>query len=129
MSSVAINSFRDLDVWQVSMALALDCYKLTNRFPDTERYGMVSQMRRAAVSIPSNVAEGHVRPTSVYRNHVSIALGSRAELETVVELALRLQFVTTDDAAAVVSGLDRVGRMLNRLSESLRRRALERRQE
>jgi len=79
-----INSYRDLEVWQLGIELVLDCYAVTNRFPAHERFGLTSQARRAAVSIPSNIAEGHnrrsPRSTNAYRNHVSIALGSGGDL-------------------------------------------------
>lgn len=95
-----IQSFRDLNVWQEAMDLAVDCYALTAVFPKSEIYGLTSQARRAAVSIPSNIAEGHARPTSVYRNHVSIGLGSQGELDTLLELAVRLRYLTTNDINA-----------------------------
>ena len=88
-----IKSYRDLDVWQLGVELAVDCYALTSRFPAEERFGLTGQARRAAVSIPSNVAEGHNRRSpqsnNAYRNHVSIALGSSGELDTQFEVALR----------------------------------------
>ena len=114
-----ILSFRDLEVWQEAMSLAESCYKLTAKYPAHEHYGLVSQTRRAAVSIPSNIAEGKVRPTNAYRNHVSIALGSQAELDTVVELACRLKLVTPDEVIPTKEHADRVGRMLYRLAASL----------
>ena len=125
MTQSKIQSFRDLEVWQLSMDLAVDCYTLTSKFPKSEVYGLMSQTRRAATSIPSNIAEGHPRQTSVYRNHVSIALGSQAELDTVLELAVRLCYVTTHDVEAISACLERVGRMLHRLADALERKELE----
>jgi four helix bundle protein len=85
-------AYKQLDVWQLSMTFVEECYKATAGFPREELYGLTSQIRRAAVSIPSNVAEGHCRRTTkVYANHVSIALGSHGEIETCIELAHRLR--------------------------------------
>ena len=125
MTERAIQSFRDLDVWQRAMDLSVECYRLTSVFPKHELYGLTSQTRRAATSIPSNIAEGHARPTAVYRNHVSIALGSQAELDTVLELAIRLGYVSVEQMAVVTSQLQNVGRMLHRLFAALERKILE----
>jgi four helix bundle protein len=118
-----INSYRGLEVWQVGMELVLDCYALTKRFPYDERYGLSSQSRRAAVSIPSNVAEGHNRRSphsnNAYRNHVSIALGSCGELDTQLEIALRLGYLPHADLLAANDKLSRLGQMLRRLQQSL----------
>jgi four helix bundle protein len=114
-----IVSFRDLRVWQIAMDLAVDCYLLTRRYPKSELYGLTSQTRRAASSIPANIAEGHARQTNVYRNHVRIALGSHAELETVLELAGRLRYTADADVTVIQERLNRVGRMLHRLATSL----------
>ena len=119
MAHQRILSFRDLDVWQEAMALAVECYKLTASYPDSEKYGLISQTRRAAVSIPSNIAEGQVRPTNVYKNHVSIALGSQAELDTLMELADRLAFAGGPELADFKQRMHRVGRMLHKLGDSL----------
>jgi four helix bundle protein len=78
-----IDSYRDLTVWQAAMKLVKHVYEQTGRFPSNEQFGLTSQLRRAAVSIPSNIAEGHAREsTKEYLHHVSFALGSLAELET-----------------------------------------------
>ena len=118
-----IRSYQDLDVWKLGMDLVMDCYALTSRFPADERFGLTAQARRAAVSIPSNVAEGHNRrsPDSnkAYRNHVSIALGSSGELDTHLEVALRLGYVRFKDLEFATEKLDRVGQMLRRLQQRL----------
>jgi four helix bundle protein len=81
----SIETYRDLEAWQFGMTLVERCYAETKGFPVDERYGLTAQLRRAAISIPSNVAEGACRrTTNAYINHVSIALGSHAELETCV---------------------------------------------
>ena len=88
-----IRSHRDLEAWQVAMDL-VDCvYRLTDVFPDRERYGLQSQLRRAGVSVPSNIAEGQARPIPAALNHLSIALGSLAEIDTQMEIARRRNYV------------------------------------
>src|SRR6266496_168217 len=96
---MTINSFRDLRVWQSGMELVTQIYRLTQSFPREEQYGLTSQMRRAAVSVPSNIAEGHARESSKeYLNHLSIVQGSLAELQTQIEIAARLDFVAAEAA-------------------------------
>jgi four helix bundle protein len=95
---MSIQSHRDLLVWQKSMTLVTECYRLTEKFPDRERYGLSSQLQRAAVSIPANIAEGNARrSTASYLNHLSIAAGSVAELETHLLIAINLRYVTTSE--------------------------------
>ena len=92
----AIVSFRDLEAWQAGMDLVITTYELCRRFPKDEQFDLVRQMRRAAVSIPSNIAEGHGNGLSRrYRHHVAIALGSLGELSTQLEIAVRLQLART----------------------------------
>jgi four helix bundle protein len=107
---MTINSFRDLRVWQGEMDLVEQVYRLTQTFPAQEIYGLTNQMRRAAVSVPSNIAEGHTREhTKEYLHHVSVAQGSLAELQTQLEIAGRLRYLVPDqltqvlDEAAVLS--------------------------
>lgn len=88
---IKTRSYRDLIIWQKSMVLAVEIYRLTKQFPKTEQYGLSSQMQRAAVSIPSNIAEGSKRKhLAEYLQFLSIANGSAAELETQIELCIRL---------------------------------------
>lgn len=129
MRNDVVTSYRDLRVWQCGMALALACYRLTARFPRHETFGLRSQARRAVTSLATNIAEGHARPTKVYRNHVSVALGSQAELETLIQLAVGLGYVTEADTAPIRSELERIGRMLHRLAKSLDRKIREARAE
>jgi len=91
-----ITSYRDLEAWQLGMDLAEAIYGLTRKFPREELFGLTSQLRRAAVAIPSNVAEGHRHGTVAYRHYVTIALGSHAECETQLELASRLKLAPAD---------------------------------
>ena len=116
---MAINTFRDLDVWQCGMQLALVAYRVTEAFPQAERYGLISQIRRAATSIPANLAEGHGRPRAAYRNHVSIAIGSQAELDTLVELSRSLGYLQAEDHSPIAAQLAQVGQMLHGLARAL----------
>ena len=115
-----VRSYRDLLVWQRAMDLALGIYALSRSFPDSERFVMVSQLRRAAVSVPSNIAEGHARSsTRDFLRFLSIASGSLAELETQLILAHRLDYLDQDrlDSTLVLAG--ETGRMIRGLQTSL----------
>jgi four helix bundle protein len=116
----AIESFRDLTVWQRGMQLVEDVYDLSRSLPSDERFGLAMQMRRSAISIPSNLAEGFRRwRRQAYCNHVSIALGSQGELETQIEIAVRLKYVTPGRAAVALQRTEEVGKMLSGLLNSL----------
>jgi four helix bundle protein len=116
----ATKSFRDLDVWQEAMTLVEEIYALSKAFPTEERFGLTSQLRRAAVSIPSNIGEGGRRKKwKSHLYHLDIALGSQGEVDVQLELAVRLRFCATADAQRVQSRVDRIGRMLNGLIDSL----------
>ena len=119
-----ILSYRELGVWQRGVDLTLLAYRLAQRLPSSERYELAAQIRRAATSIPANVAEGHERRGKGYLHHVRIALGSLAELETHVEVARRLGFLTDADLAALMKETAPLGRMLHGLRRSLVRRLL-----
>jgi four helix bundle protein len=93
-----IRDHRDLEAWRVGMDAVLETYKLSADFPKTETYGLTAQMRRAAVSVPSNIAEGQARKSRAGINHLSIALGSFAELDTQLEVAVRLSYVSVSRA-------------------------------
>jgi four helix bundle protein len=121
-------TYRDLVVWKLGMELAERCYKATADFPKSELYGLTGQLRRASVSIPSNLAEGHARrSTKAYLNHVSIAIGSQAEFATCIELAARLGFLTQADRDRIVSVSDSVGRLLYGLHRALKLKVAARR--
>ena len=116
----SIRSYRDLRVWQEAMELTELCYKRTAGFPKCEIYGLQSQVRRAAVSVVSNIAEGHSRQSrAAYLNHLSIALGSQAEVETQIELSLRLAYLSDSEAKEILDLAARVGRQLHALMASL----------
>ena len=113
-------SFRDLTVWQRSMDLVEHVYTISNRFPGDERFGLTAQIRRAAVSVPSNIAEGSRRKKrNVFRNYLRIALGSQAEIEVQLEVALRLRFLPLEEYKSAQAEVEEVGRMLNGLINSL----------
>lgn len=117
-----IGTHRELRIWREAMALAEMVYQVIAHFPDSERFGLVAQMRRAAVSVPANVAEGAARSSSKeFANFLSFARGSLAELETQIELARRLGFV--GNSLAIHTQCDSCGRMLSALIASIRRRA------
>jgi four helix bundle protein len=114
-----IETYRDLDTWQACMSAVEQTYSVTRQFPIEERFGLTSQARRAAVSMPSNVAEGWSRhSTAVYINHVSIALGSHGELETCLEIGRRLKYLAQSDFDASMRFIDRAGQLLNGLLRS-----------
>jgi four helix bundle protein len=115
-----ISSFRDLRVWQQGMDLVEEIYRVSQGFPKYEVYGLAGQMRRAAVSVPANIAEGHIRKhTKVFLNHLSIALGSLAELQTETEVALRLGYLTADESASVLKQSASLARQLHSLRNAI----------
>lgn len=115
-----IRNFRDLDVWKMGKEIVLDVYRATAAYPRVEAYGLVAQMRRASVSIPSNVAEGFNRfHNKEYRQFLFIALGSCAELETQVEISSDLGFVQRDIRDLIIEKLDHETRMLRNLVKKL----------
>jgi len=117
------SGYRELETWQKAMDLATQVYSVSAQIPSAERFGLCSQIRRAAVSIPSNIAEGHCRRTTrAYANHVSIALGSQGELETCMEIARRLKMLRSEDAEHVATACAAVGMMLSRLYQALERK-------
>ena len=118
-----IKTFRDLYAWQVGMDTVALTYEVTAGFPPDERFGLTSQMRRASVSIPSNVAEGQaVRAARWSLRHVIIAIGSAAELETQLEAAIRLEFVSRDGARALAGSIDRLQKLLYGMRREKERR-------
>jgi four helix bundle protein len=116
-----INTYKDLIVWQKSMKLAKEVYILTEKFPKSEMFGISSQMRRATVSIPSNIAEGFVRKhRKEFSQFISIAFGSGAELETQIEISKILNFVRPKDYEQADLLLIEVMKMLNKLNSTLK---------
>lgn len=115
-----VESYENLIVWQKSMDLVIAVYALTGKFPKEEIYGLTSQMRRAAISIPSNIAEGSRRSSRKdFRNFLLNAYGSGAELETQIRIAKRLSFGEAKDYVSADALLSEVMRMLNKLTHEL----------
>lgn len=118
--SEGIRSYRDLRVWQRGMELAEGVYLLTKDFPADERFGLTSQARRAAASIPANIAEGHGRATGgAYANFLRIAHGSLNELKTHLLLASRIGATTAERIEPLLIDADALGRMLQALLRTL----------
>ena len=111
-----MKTYRDLIVWQKAMALVKETYSLSALLPREERFGLVSQMQRAAVSIPSNIAEGYGRgSTNDYLRFLSIARGSKYELETQIEICIMQSYFTREDAQGACSLCDEIGKMITSL--------------
>src|SRR5262245_59177924 len=120
---MSIQSYRDLEVWQLGMELAETCYEVTRCFPKEEMFGLTSQIRRAAASIPANIAEGQGREhTREFLNHLSIARGSLMELETHLLLSQRIELIAAPQTEALLELCSRISRMLSGLRKSLQRR-------
>ena len=118
-----VRDYRDLKVWQAGLELAEAVYAVTNSFPKSEVFGLASQMQRAAVSIPSNVAEGHARDsTKEFLRFISVAMGSLAELETQLTLSNRLRYLEQEKFENLIERTSMIGRMLRGLQSSLRAR-------
>jgi four helix bundle protein len=117
-----IQDYRDLSVWQLGMDLAVEVYQLTKGFPNDEKFGLTSQLRRATASVPANIAEGHSRAsTKEYLRHLSIALGSIAEVTTFLELAKRVGYVDCKRLDSLLDQFRHERRMLRGLQASLRK--------
>ena len=112
--------YEQLEVWQRGIALVRDVYRLSASFPSDERFGLISQVRRAAVSVPSNIAEGHARHTTrEFMRFVSNAQGSLAEVNTQLHIARELHYTPADSLHAVFTDIAQLSRMLNNLRRSL----------
>jgi four helix bundle protein len=121
-----IQNYRDLKVWNLGMDIAVEVYEVTKDFPGDERFGLTSQLRRAAASVPGNIAEGHARSsTKDYLRFVSIAIGSLAETATFVELAGRLHYGNVNHLRKLYELITEERRMLRGLQKSLRQRLRE----
>jgi len=119
---VATKNYRDLIAWQRAMDLVEAVYRESSAMPGEERFGLSAQMRRAAVSVPANIAEGQGRRTcGEFLNHLSVAHGSIRELETHVMIAGRLKFLEQSAAGSILEGAAEVGRLVSTLGTSLAR--------
>ncbi len=111
---------KKLDVWQAAMSSTKMVYKLTDKFPEDEKFGLVSQMRRAVISIPCNIAEGAARKGKrEFRNFLSMAQGSLSELDTQLELSVLLGYVSAEELRELWGQLLRIDKMLSGLIRSL----------
>jgi len=121
---MAVKSYRELKVWEKAMDLVSESYKLAKLLPKSEVFGLTSQLQRAAVSIPANIAEGHGREhLGDYLHHLSIANGSLMELETHLLLLVKLSYIPVSQVEPVLRLASEVGRMLAGLINSLKDRA------
>ena len=117
---MAMKNFRELDVWQSGKDICLLVYKITGKFPKNEMYGVVSQMRRAAISVPSNIAEGFNRyHNKEFRQFLYIALGSCAELETQLEITHELNYFNTDEYGTLREKIVVLSKMLRNFIKKL----------
>jgi len=115
-----VQSYRDLRVWNTAVELTLEVYRITESFPQSERFGLTSQLRRAAVSVASNIAEGHARSTrGEYQNFLSIARGSAIEVEVQLFLAEQLGYVQSSVIIKARRHCDAISRMITNLKRSL----------
>jgi four helix bundle protein len=117
----AIVSYKDLESWKVGMAVAIEAFAFASQLPSSERFELGSQIRRAAVSIPSNIAEGQASgPGRRYHHHVRISLGSLAELETLAEIVRRRELVSLDALRTIEELMQHAGRLIHGLERSIR---------
>jgi four helix bundle protein len=120
-----LKNYKELQVWQRAYQLCLKIYKVTQRFPKEEQYGLISQIRRAAVSVPSNIAEGYGRKTTPdYLRSLYIAYGSNCELETQVLMSSDLDYIPVNDSEKLLDEIGEVERMLKALIKSLENKCL-----
>ncbi len=120
---MTVRQYSDLVAWQKAMDLAEVVYRITKSFPKEELYGLTSQLRRAAVSIPSNIAEGQSRSSREFVHYLTIAHGSLSELETQILIAQRLGHVDSSHFADVANRTAEVGRLIHGLSQSIEKLA------
>jgi four helix bundle protein len=115
-----IKSFRDLNIWHKGIDLVKNVYKETQNFPREEIYGLTNQLRRAAISIPSNIAEGHIRQhRTEFRQFLSVALGSLAELETQIVISKELNYVSDETLNNFIEQVHSLGKMIRGLIKKL----------
>jgi four helix bundle protein len=122
--TTAIRSYRDLNVWKASMELVCEVYEVTRNFPDTERYGLTSQMRRCAISVPSNIAEGWSRNSArSFISYLNIASGSMSELMTQLEIARRINYISAERMQALEHRGIQISKMLYMLIKKIESRS------
>lgn len=119
MYKTSNGNYRDLKIWQTAMDNVVRVYGLTEKFSKSELFGLVSQMRRAAVSIPANIAEGYARKGKELRQFLAISLGSSTELETHILLANKLGYISNDIMKSVLDEIEHTGRMITNFIKTL----------
>ena len=120
MNALGVQKYEDLIVWQKAMDLVAEVYKIAKLLPGEELYALSDQMRRAAVSIPSNIAEGNSRHTTQdYVRFLGIARGSKAEVETQLEICIRLNYITKDQTLSALALCNEIGKMLSSIIQRL----------
>ena len=118
-----MKSYKELEVWQKSVNLAIETYKIIKKFPQEERFGLTAQVQRATTSVPANIAEGWGRgSTKEYIQFLLIARGSLTELETHLIIAHQLDYLSKDELEQLQKEIENIGKMLNRLIQTLRAR-------
>jgi four helix bundle protein len=118
---MGVSSYRQLKVWSLGIELAVEAYKVTSCFPKYERFGLASQIQRSAAAIPANIAEGQGRfSTREFLRYIAIAYGSLAELETHIEVATRIGYLTSEQECALGARAQEIGKLLNGLARSLK---------
>ncbi|MCL6448839.1 MAG: four helix bundle protein [Armatimonadetes bacterium] len=118
-----MESYKELAVWQKAIELVTDIYEVTKSFPQEERYGLIAQIQRAAISVPANIAEGWGRgSTKEYLQYLRVSRGSLAELETHLIISYKLDFISTGALHKLQKDIDTIGRMTNNLIKSLQRK-------
>ncbi|MCX5885084.1 MAG: four helix bundle protein [Proteobacteria bacterium] len=118
-----MKSYKELEVWQKSVNLAIETYRMAKKFPNEERFGLIAQIQRATTSVPANIAEGWGRgSTKEYIQFLLIARGSLMELETHLIIAHQLDYLSKDELEQLQKEIENIGKMLNRLIQTLRAR-------
>jgi four helix bundle protein len=121
MKPLKSRSFRDLDVWKLSIEFVKNIYQITNKFPKSELFGLASQLRRAAISLPSNIAEGQVRNSSKeFKQFLGVTRGSLAEVETQLIISNEINYLIGEDLSSLLIDLDVIRKMIKALSNSLK---------
>ncbi|WP_298267960.1 four helix bundle protein [Geobacter sp.] len=121
MGDGGVTCYRDLEVWRLGVDLVEMVYQISRSFPPSESFGLTSQVQRAAVSVPANIAEGHARKSSrEFLQFISIALGSLAEVETHLHIAQRLKYAVPTELETITETADKLGRKLRNLQRSLK---------
>ena len=112
MGEKKISSYQDLRIWQNSMDLAEKIYNLTRKYPKSEQFGLIAQMRRAAISVPANIAEGWSRTSKEFCQYLRIALGSLRELETYLLLSVRVKILSYDDISSLLEEIQALSKQI-----------------